>query len=52
MVVTKTDATARKDVKVLELMAEKVLAKPSYQVPEGYKRVEEVHKFVEYKVPS
>jgi len=52
LVITKTDATARKENAVLEQMAEKVKKDKNYQIPAGYKQVEESHKFVEYKVPA
>jgi len=52
LVMTKTDATARKEVKILEQMAEKVKKDKAYQIPAGYKQIEEIHKFVEYKVPN
>jgi len=37
LVITKTDATARKENAVLEQMAEKVKKDRNYQIPAGYK---------------
>lgn len=34
---TKTDATARKEVGILEQMAEKVKSDKNYKIPDGYK---------------
>ena len=52
LVMTKTDATARKEVGILEQMADKVKSDKNYKIPDGYKQIEETHKFIEYTVPK
>ena len=53
LVITKTEATNRPEIKLLEEMAMKATKDPeTYKAPPGYKVVTETHKHVEHRVPA